>query len=54
MNEGIVVIAHEASNLQNVHYDVEAFENRATVLTLWKTSLRKWAVKAATSSWLAL
>lgn len=29
MNEGIVVIAHEAPNLQNVHYDVEAFENRA-------------------------
>lgn len=27
MDQGIVVISHEASNQQNVHYDVEAFAN---------------------------
>ena len=29
MNEGITVISHEASNQQNVHYDIEAFDNEA-------------------------
>jgi simple sugar transport system substrate-binding protein len=27
MDQGIVVVSHEASNQQNVHYDVEAFAN---------------------------
>ena len=27
MSQGIVVVSHEASNQQNVHYDVEAFAN---------------------------
>lgn len=27
MDQGIVVVSHEASNQQNVHYDVEAFTN---------------------------
>ena len=26
--KGIVVISHEASNLRNIHYDLEAFDNR--------------------------
>ncbi|HSV31665.1 MAG TPA: autoinducer 2 ABC transporter substrate-binding protein [Atribacteraceae bacterium] len=29
MDEGIVVISHEAPLIQNVHYNIEAFENRA-------------------------
>ena len=29
LDQGIVVIGHEASNLQNVTYDVEAFDNKA-------------------------
>lgn len=29
MDEGIVVIAHEASNIQNANYDIEAFDNTA-------------------------
>lgn len=29
MDKGIVVISHEASNQQNVHYDIEAFNNAA-------------------------
>jgi len=28
-NQGIVVISHEASNLQNMDYDIEAFDNHA-------------------------
>jgi len=28
MDAGIVVIAHEASNMQNVNYDIEAFSNK--------------------------
>jgi simple sugar transport system substrate-binding protein len=28
-DHGIVVISHEASNIQNVDYDIEAFDNRA-------------------------
>jgi simple sugar transport system substrate-binding protein len=27
MDAGIVVIAHEASNIQNANYDIEAFDN---------------------------
>ncbi len=29
MEHGIVVISHEATNLQNCHYDIEAFDNAA-------------------------
>lgn len=29
MDEGIVVITHEASNIQNAHWDLEAFDNLA-------------------------
>ena len=29
MDKGIVVISHEATNQQNVHYDLEAFDNAA-------------------------
>lgn len=29
MDQGIVVISHEASNLKNVNYDIEAFDNAA-------------------------
>ena len=29
MDAGIVVIAHEASNIQNAHFDIEAFDNTA-------------------------
>lgn len=29
MDKGIVVISHEASNIQNVNYDIEAFDNAA-------------------------
>jgi len=29
MDKGIVVISHEASNQQNVHYDIEPFDNAA-------------------------
>ncbi len=27
MDQGIIVIAHEATNQQNVNYDIEAFDN---------------------------
>ena len=29
MNDGIIVISHEAETLKNVHYDLEAFDNTA-------------------------
>jgi len=34
MDNGIVVITHEASNQKNIHYDVEAFDNAAYGINL--------------------
>jgi simple sugar transport system substrate-binding protein len=40
MDAGIVVIAHEGASLENVDYDIEAFNTSSTAPSSWTTSPR--------------
>ncbi|WP_188825532.1 autoinducer 2 ABC transporter substrate-binding protein [Brucella endophytica] len=44
-DRGIVVISHEASNIQNVDYDIEAFDNKAYGANLMKELARSMGGK---------
>jgi simple sugar transport system substrate-binding protein len=43
--QGIVVISHEASNQENIDYDIEAFDNAAYGVHFMTNSLNLWAAR---------